>query len=115
MWFTALDIVSTAGGHAGMQSSQPLQCSTSIVTVPRLLIVCVSASDAFMGRLHALLPFGRSAVVSCFRPRRERAGWEQLPARPDRAAVGFDVLRPVRRDRRAHGVDESIDADDAGD
>ena len=39
MWFTAVDIASTPGGHAGMQSSQPLQCSTSIVTVPRLLIV----------------------------------------------------------------------------
>ena len=29
------DIVSTRGGHAGMQSSQPLQRPTSIVTVPR--------------------------------------------------------------------------------
>ena len=38
MWFTAVDIASTPGGHAGMQRSQPLQWSTSMVTVPRLLI-----------------------------------------------------------------------------
>ena len=38
MWLTAVDIASTPGGHAGMQRSQPLQCSTSMVTVPRLLM-----------------------------------------------------------------------------
>ena len=31
MWFTAVDIVSTRGGHAGMHSSQPLQWAASMV------------------------------------------------------------------------------------
>jgi len=31
---TGVLITSTSGGHAGMQSSQPLQVSVAIVTVP---------------------------------------------------------------------------------
>src|SRR5690348_9722471 len=96
MWFTASDIVSTAGGHAGMQRSQPLQCSTSIVTVPRLLIVLVVS-----GMRRAPLPRGM------------RVAWEEVPARGNRPLVGFDVLGAVRRDRRAHPVDEGVTLDDA--
>src|SRR5262245_41412153 len=98
MWFTAVDIASTPGGHAGMQRSQPLQCSTSIVTVPRLLIVLVAS-----GMRRAPLPRGLVA------------GRKEIPARGDRPLVRFDVLRAVRRDRLAHPFDECVARDDAGD
>ena len=76
MWFIGVDIVSTFGGHAGMQSSQPLQCSTSIVTVPRLVIVRVVGSDsgmraashagnAFAGRRSQPARSARSFVAMC--------------------------------------------------
>ena len=65
MWFVGADIVSTFGGQAGMQSSQPLQCSTSIVTVPRLVIVRVVGSDSDTRGL----------------PGRERVRGEEVPAR----------------------------------
>src|SRR5258705_12509816 len=80
MWFTGVDIARKPGGHAGMQRSQPLQWSTSIVTVPRLLIVLVASGM-------------RRAPLPC----RVRVGGEELPARGDRPLVGFDVLRAVRR------------------
>src|SRR6478672_3511732 len=96
MWFTAVDIARTPGGHAGMHRSQPLQWSTSIVTVPRLLIVLVAS-----GMRRTPLPGG------------VRVGGEELPARGDRPLVGLDVLGAVRRDRRAHPVDEGIAFDDA--
>src|ERR1043165_3863701 len=97
MWFTAVDIASTPGGQAGMQRAQPLQCSTSIVTVPRLLIVLV-ASDI----RRAPLPSGG------------RAGGEEVPPRGDRPLVGFDVLRSVRRDGCAHPLDQRAAGDHAG-
>src|SRR6185436_9373885 len=95
MWFTAVDIASTPGGHAGMQRSHPLQCSTSMVTVPRLLMVLVAS-----GMRRAPLPRGI------------RAGGEETPARGDGPLVGFDVLRPVRRYRLAHPFDERVTFDD---
>src|SRR6476659_6273383 len=97
MWFTAVDIASTPGGHAGMQRSHPLQWSTSMVTVPRLLIVVVSE----LGMRRA--PFPRRVLV-----RRE-----EIPAGKERAFVRFDVLRSVRRDRLAHCFDERRLLDDA--
>src|SRR6187551_2413054 len=97
MWFTAVDIASTPGGHAGMHRSHPLQCSTSMVTVPRLLIVLVAS-----GMRRAPLPGGVFA------------GGEEVPSRRDRPFVRFDVLRAVRRDRLAHPLDERVAFDDAG-
>src|SRR6267142_6198790 len=99
MWFTAVDIASTPGGHAGMQRSQPLQWSTSMVTVPRLLIAFVIESG--MRRT----PFPRLVLV-----RRE-----EVPTGKERALVRLDVLRAVRRDRLAHGFDEGSLLDDARD
>src|SRR5882672_4681558 len=90
MWFTAVDIASTPGGHAGMQRSQPLQWSTSMVTVPRLLIIFVSE----LGMRRA--PF----------PGRVRVCRKEIPTRDERALVRLDVLRAVRRDRLAHRLDE---------
>src|SRR4051795_2238688 len=103
MWLTSTDIASTPGGHAGMQRSQPLQWSTSIVTVPRLLMVFAPAVASFVasGMRRAPLPCG-------VRVRRE-----QIPARAQRRLVGCDVLRAVRRDRRSHCLHERVDADDA--
>src|SRR6476661_7738585 len=98
MWFTAVDIASTPGGHAGMQRSHPLQWSTSMVTVPRLLIVVVIE----LGMRRA--PFPRRVLV-----RRE-----EVPAGKERALVRFDVLRSVRRNRLAHRLDERRLFDDAG-
>src|SRR5712671_84113 len=97
MWFTAVDIASTPGGQAGMQRSHPLQWSTSMVTVPRLLISVVSE----LGMRRA--PF----------PGRVRVRGKELPAREERALVGFDVLRAVRRNRLAHRLDEGRLFDDA--
>src|SRR2546430_14709129 len=94
MWFTAVDIARTPGGHAGMQRSQPLQCSTSIVTVPRLLIVVVAS-----GMRRAPLPCG------------VRVGGEEFPARGNRPLVGFDVLGAVRRDGNAPPPDEGTAVD----
>ena len=39
------DITNTSTGHAGMQSSQPLHSSISIVTVPRVVTVFMRPSD----------------------------------------------------------------------
>src|SRR6476646_5205633 len=99
MWFTAVDIASTPGGHAGMQRSQPLQWSTSMVTVPRLLIAFVT--ELGMGRT----PFPRLVLV----------GREELPTGKERAFVRLDVWRAVRRDRLAHCLHERRLLDDAGD
>src|SRR5437762_1286441 len=98
MWFTAVDIASTPGGHAGMQRSQPLQWSTSMVTVPRLLIVLVIE----LGMRRAPFP-GRVLVRG-----------EQLPTRTERTFVGLDVLCAVRRDRLPHRLDERLLLDDPG-
>src|SRR5690349_18241313 len=98
MWLTAVDIASTPGGHAGMQRSHPLQWSTSIVTVPRLLMVLVASG---MGR--APLPGG------------ELVGRQELPPGADRPLVRLDVLRAVRRDRRAHSLDQRVAPDHSGD
>src|SRR5436305_13961140 len=87
MWFTAVDIASTPGGHAGMQRSHPLQWSTSIVTVPRLLIVFVIG----LGMRRA--PFPSRVLV-----RRKK-----VPTGKERALVRLDVLRAIWRDRLAHG------------
>src|SRR5258705_13859801 len=96
MWFTGVDIARKPGGHAGMQRSQPLQWSTSIVTVPRLLIVLVASGM-------------RRAPLPC----RVRVGGEELPARGDRPLVGFDVLRAVRRGRWAPPPRPGIAVEDA--
>src|SRR5437660_4580279 len=97
MWLTAVDIASTWGGHAGMQRSQPLQCPTSIVTVPRLLMLTVLT------------------VVSdiCRLPGRELAGGQEEGSGAERSLVRFDVLGAIRRDRGAHGRDQSVLGDDA--
>src|SRR4051812_28128044 len=99
MWFTSTDIASTPGGHAGMQRSQPLQWSTSMVTVPRLLIVLVPCVSFASGMRRA--PF----------PRRVLAGGKELPARAEYPLVGFDVLRAIRRDRLPHSFDERVEPD----
>src|SRR5436190_4812472 len=98
MWLTAVDIASTPGGHAGMHRSHPLQWSTSIVTVPRLLIVLVAS-----GMCRAPLPCG------------EFVGGQEIPSRADRPLVRLDVLRAVRRDRFAHRLDQRVALDHRGD
>src|SRR6187200_3064145 len=74
MWFTAVDIASTPGGHAGMQRSQPLQWSTSMVTVPRLLISFVFE-----------LGMRRTPL-----PRRVLVRGKEIPTGEERALVRLD-------------------------
>src|SRR6476469_9686666 len=100
MWFTAVDIASTPGGHEGLQRSQPLQWLMSIVPVPRLLIVFV--------------PFVASGMRRAPFPGGVRVRGEEVPARAQRLLVGFDVLRAVRRDRLPHRLDERVEPDDPG-
>src|SRR4051812_8579500 len=92
MWFTAVDIASTPGGHAGMHRSQPLQCSTSIVTVPRLLTLM--SSDM------------------CVLPCRRFARRKKLLPGAERPLVCLDVLCAIRRNGCAHRGHECIVADD---
>src|SRR3954447_23487613 len=102
MWLTSTDIASTPGGHAGMQRSQPLQWSTSMVTVPRLLIVFLVVDCVASGMRRAPLPGG------------VRVRGEEVPARAQRLLVGFDVLGAIRRDRLPHCFDERVEPDDPG-
>src|SRR6516165_5695752 len=101
MWLTALDIVSTRGGHAGMQRSQPLQCSTSIVTVPRLVTSVLSALRGRSGPVSLLagIPGSRSLGSDTARlPRGKLFFGQQLETGVDRTRVAVDVLRAIRRD-----------------
>src|SRR5580765_3725274 len=95
MWFTAVDIASTPGGQAGMQRSQPLQWSTSMVTVPRLFTSRVSETLA-LGLGMGCAPFPCGMTV----------GGQQVPPGEDGALVRLDVLRSVWRDRLAHRLHE---------
>ena len=79
---------STRGGQAGMHSSQPLQRSTAIVTVPRL-------DDARRALMTPPLPVPR---------RGHDVGFGALEAGAKRLLVRVQVLAPIGRDRVAHGL-----------
>src|SRR3954470_7347592 len=131
-------MTSTSGGHAGMQSSQPLHRSTSITTVPRTKTPVTGApSNRDNGSARATIGGTSDPFAAARRTTRRisRTGLarssDRLPRLPDGMRsrgdsggaggqgplVGLDVLTAVRRhdllDRRRQviEVDEPADGD----